>query len=337
MIRRAPSFLLVIALAVPAWAQVPGGMPGVAPAMPGGQPGASDAAHEDTVPTSPAAELYQLMGNKNYVDWQSSLLFPGEDQQRLQHVLDLVAAGKNDEAMSEAGIGQQQQQDPLDAMIETVSPEKPMKNVWPPEVPIFYLSSILYHSDDDWVLWVNGQRFTARKTVAAEKGLEVVSVTPDSASFSWGPIQFDKVQAKLTPALDNPAPAGSLGIAGRTTIDAPTHRVIFTLTPNQTFYTLVPTVSEGLPFRDRGGERSLPGTTRLGPTSPPGTPFVIHKPIQVPADPKDNSAAAATPNMNGVPLIAQPLPKDPKYNDIQGMLDRADKLKAEQQQRNQRP
>ncbi len=333
-----PFLLLSMALPSVAGAQVP--MPAAPSIIPAVEP-----KHSVDVPaappTSPAGELYALMGNNRYMEWESTLLFPAEEHGRLMHILDVAGAGKSQEAMAEAGITPQQ--DPIDAITNAVAPEKPQKVVYPPEVPIFYLSSIIYHSEDDWVLWLNGQRFTAHRPVAAEKGVEVVGVTPESATFSWAPIQFEKVQGLLAPALDaktsdaHGAAGAHSVLTGHTRIDEPARRVIFTLIPSQSFYTLVPTLSEGLPFRNKEGAGVLPRTMNLGTTSPAGTPFKVIKGTAV-------AATAGTTNTPGTPLVpggaapnvmleATPLPKDPGYNDIQSMIDRSDKIKAQNQKK----
>jgi hypothetical protein len=64
------------------------------------------------------------------------------------------------------------------------APVEPAKIDEPASYPVFYLSSIVYHSPRDWSLWVSGHRIASYKN---DTDLTVLGVTPDSATFSWKP------------------------------------------------------------------------------------------------------------------------------------------------------
>ncbi len=271
--------------------------------------------------TTSAGELYVLLGNKGYGEWTHSLFYAPQDAKNLSEILELVAGGHNQEALTRAGGGEKLQ-DPIDAMMATspaAADGKPKgQMVYPPEVPIFYLSSIVYNSEDDWSVWLNGTRFSADRPVAPQGGIEVLSVTRDSAKFSWSPIQFSKVQEKFDGAELKATPHDRLPLQDRVTVNAEAKRIDFTLMPNQSFFTLTPSISQGLPFRDPASISQMPSSMRLGKTAAAGTPMRVAKGVQV--QPGLNQAPGSAGNMGAEGM---PLPLNPTYRDIGGMLERS--------------
>lgn len=54
----------------------------------------------------------------------------------------------------------------------------------PTSYPVFYLTTIMYRSANDWSIWVSGFKITAQKNTT---DLTVTAVTPDSVTFNWKP------------------------------------------------------------------------------------------------------------------------------------------------------
>ncbi len=63
----------------------------------------------------------------------------------------------------------------------------------PSDYPVFYLSSILYHSADDWTVWLDRARVTPQHNTGE---LVVTKVTPDRAWFRWTPAYIDAIAAR---------------------------------------------------------------------------------------------------------------------------------------------
>ena len=111
----------------------------------------------------------------------------------------------------------------------------PQKKIGEPsDYPVFYLSSILYHSPTDWTVWLDRTRITP----ATNSGeLIVTQVAADHASFRWTPPYIDAIAARYSGNTF----ADAHRVANRFT-DPDTTKyahgntsVEFTLRPNQSF------------------------------------------------------------------------------------------------------
>ncbi len=106
--------------------------------------------------------------------------------------------------------------------------------VEPETYPVFYLSSIVYHSKNDWAVWISGHKITSRKNTT---DLKVIAVSSDRASFLWSPVfkealvtrQQRKLFASIAPVKNKlTKPATYM-------FDEKTGTVSFSLRANQTF------------------------------------------------------------------------------------------------------
>lgn len=100
--------------------------------------------------------------------------------------------------------------------------------------PQFFLSSIIYRSPSDWIIWVNNTKMTQDDTVINGIDLRVLSVDGKAAFFEWRPRKTDKVN------LDAPTPAD-----GSIKTDFISGKVIFELHVNQTFSSYSMSILEG--------------------------------------------------------------------------------------------
>ncbi len=62
--------------------------------------------------------------------------------------------------------------------------------------PSFYLGSIIFHSDNDWTIWINNKKITAEKRSDLKfiiPQLECVNVNEDYVTFSWKSRMIDNL------------------------------------------------------------------------------------------------------------------------------------------------
>ena len=106
--------------------------------------------------------------------------------------------------------------------------------VEPPSYPVFYLASIAYHTPGDWSLWVSGHKITSRKN---DTDLSVISVSRDSASFSWTPTYIAAInQRNLQKAFAKTDPVKNRLLAKQSiNLNEKNNAVTFTLRTNQSF------------------------------------------------------------------------------------------------------
>ena len=283
--------------AVPS-ASAPAPAPTTAPATSGAVPIVS------TTPiyTSRALPIYALLANTAYKPLLTSVYFPADQQNMLDQIQSLRAQGRTEEAMNL--VGATLRQDPIDALMgkagaagstTTITPVTP-----PPDIPFFYLSSIMYHSENDWALWINGKRYTARAPKSADGKISVESITPDEATISWAPTQFARLQAMIgSQALGAPSKhyTNAADSTGKFSVDDAAKRILFTLHINQTFYTKAVRIGEGLPFRDRHVMGQLPTDAQIGGG---GMPPLVQK---YPSATTAPAAELAPPAPTGTPAM----------------------------------
>ncbi len=96
----------------------------------------------------------------------------------------------------------------------------------------FYLSSIVYHADNDWVVWMHDQQFTPNDRQHAD--LRIDSVSKDHAVFTWQPKQLS-FYTRRNPRIIHP----------QISLNAKTATITFSLYPNQTFVPAHMNIEEG--------------------------------------------------------------------------------------------
>ena len=118
-------------------------------------------------------------------------------------------------------------------VVADIKIEKP-KIIDPTTYPVFYLSSIVYHSDEDWSIWVSGHKITSQQNKTT---LKVLSVSPESATFAWTPGFTQALSIRKSLKLFAPADALKDKMVKPNTIhyDEDKKLVTFTLRTNQSF------------------------------------------------------------------------------------------------------
>lgn len=104
----------------------------------------------------------------------------------------------------------------------------------PPSYPVFYLSSIVYDAPNDWSIWVAGYKITPRRN---DTDVTVLSVRPDSVTFSWSPTYGKVIDTRIEEGLFAPVDAVKNKIASSQQFnwDSENARMTFTLKQNQAF------------------------------------------------------------------------------------------------------
>ncbi|MFO0388621.1 MAG: hypothetical protein ACK502_02730 [Alphaproteobacteria bacterium] len=97
--------------------------------------------------------------------------------------------------------------------------------------PQFFLESLVFHTDVDWTIWLNGQRITPAN---GSQDITVTSVDKNQVTLQWRPGDFEKVKKAWAKAQHESIQ-----------VDEVAGLVFFTLKPNQTFSSYVMKVLEG--------------------------------------------------------------------------------------------
>jgi hypothetical protein len=304
----------------------------------------------EPLPPSMSGTLYKLLGNEIYKSQMGSVFFTPQQLSLLDQVYRMIAEGRQEEAIAMLNTAQP---DPMDVLMgkadEQPGPTDQKKVEIPPDIPMFYLSSIMYVSPDEWALWLNGKRFTARRPATGDGKVEVIAVSPTEASFTWMPYRYQQIATMITADLQNqkakdreqladagmeiitpkaavniPQRPNSVATLGRIGVDEATRKIYFTLRTNQSFYTLPPRIGEGLPFRNSQGNDSLPTTTRLAPAGQPPLVQQLNSPMEPmePVAPLQPAAPAAEPQPTPAPVNTGPASPGDNYREVDGLIQR---------------
>jgi hypothetical protein len=98
--------------------------------------------------------------------------------------------------------------------------------------PQFFLSSLAYRSPNDWVVWINDEKFVPDSGVSLA-GLRILSINNEKVTVEWQPENMDKV-------IDDGNIDDNL-----IKVDIMGNKVVFTLKANQTFTSYAMKVVEG--------------------------------------------------------------------------------------------
>ncbi|MFW0777974.1 MAG: hypothetical protein ACN2B6_09695 [Rickettsiales bacterium] len=99
--------------------------------------------------------------------------------------------------------------------------------------PQFFLESIVYHAEDNWIIWVNGQKLT-QSSPMENTDLSVMEINEDMVRLKWKPVSMHKVN-ETWQKMEN----DNVEVYKRR------GEVIFTLRVNQTFSSYVMNILEG--------------------------------------------------------------------------------------------
>lgn len=99
--------------------------------------------------------------------------------------------------------------------------------------PQFFLSSIMFHSPSDWVIWVNNEKIAPSSGVS-KSGLRILAVTSEKVTLEWKPEQMDRITEVTDNSKEDPIK-----------VDVTNKTVTFTLKGNQTFSSYSMQIVEG--------------------------------------------------------------------------------------------
>lgn len=163
--------------------------------------------------------------------------------------------------------------------------------------PQFFLKSLVYHSENDWTLWINEIRLTHQTPENSE--LRVLAISKDKVDFEWTPTNMEKV---LEVWLKQPTDGVS--------VDQNRRKVYFSLRPNQTFSSYKMTLLEGraLPvtvgIQEESGIQDSQSAVEIREVPKPDTSLpaapIVSTPAQAPAGvskPADNQGFSGLMNM----------------------------------------
>ncbi len=99
--------------------------------------------------------------------------------------------------------------------------------------PQFFLESLVFHTDTDWTVWLNGQRITPESKQHSSE-IKVVGIDKNQVTLQWTPADFERVRK----TWENNSNEFVM-------LDQAARMVSFVLKPNQTFSSYVMKVLEG--------------------------------------------------------------------------------------------
>ena len=104
----------------------------------------------------------------------------------------------------------------------------------PADYPVFYLASIAYDGPSEWSLWISGHKITSRHN---DTDVTVVSVSPDSATFSWSPTYAAAIKRRHAANVFAPLDKVKNKLAHEQRIEQnpENDKITFTLKQNQAF------------------------------------------------------------------------------------------------------
>lgn len=179
--------------------------------------------------------------------WQGSLMFYPEEILTLQRAMQAVKIGNQGGAEivdSVAGV--------LGGVTDAVRKKKEL--LYPNVSPVFYINSIVYISENDWIVWVNNKRFVSSEKdaiIMVIPNLKITSVEEDKVQLQWatGFLDFVSPQwvSKMRPVRGQAEYKGSEKpirivrhlmennrYSNPKTLESPAD-IAFVLEPNQTF------------------------------------------------------------------------------------------------------
>ncbi len=155
----------------------------------------------------------------------------------------------------------------------------------PEKYPVYYLSSIVYHSPSDWSIWLSGHKITSAKN---NTELKVTGISSDQATFSWTPGYSEALtlrkQHKSFAETDKVK--HRLAATQISSYNENTGTVTFTLRPNQTFAVGYFSTFEGF--------MESPKLELALPAAVPVVPIVPAAPPQAPPESMDMPLKAKT-------------------------------------------
>lgn len=136
------------------------------------------------------------------------------------------------------GVPEESEADLLDQLQGIKEVKKSREDVQEKFYAQFYLESLIYHTPNDWLVWLKSneanKKFTPISLAETDIGLKVLRVDKEDITFEWSP----KNWLRVSNAFKGNSPAISL--------DQNRHVVVFTLRVNQTLSTSDMQIAEGV-------------------------------------------------------------------------------------------
>ncbi|MBN8543422.1 MAG: hypothetical protein J0M34_04065 [Alphaproteobacteria bacterium] len=189
----------------------------------------SGVANVVTVPSTPETEAAaqptapQIKENyiPSYGNFTQSLMFNSTDIDRMKKVLYAYESVKRIDKPTAS----------------TQTPEVPILPIAaveePKQYPSFYLSSIVYRSPKDWLLWMNNAKYSPKKRPGEAT---LLSISPRAAVFSWKPEYIEQAKLRFEQSLiDKTIPKHFKSAMSKVRYDENREAFVFTLAPNQSF------------------------------------------------------------------------------------------------------
>lgn len=276
-------------------------------------PAASDTASDTASPatTEPAEPSPKLVSKPDGADrWSGSLMFDADRMAKLYDIYQqylISESRKSKDGKSKAASGYD-----LDKKLSAVfSKPEEIKE----EVLKFSLDSIVYYTDGDWSIWVNGERYFRDQALegfnVAGSRLAVTDANDREVNFIWTPIaeSFEKTAKRWEDKqrLDaSSGPGPQIAAHERVEFDAEAQTVSILMRPNQTFVSKFMSVMEGKDTRAGATDgEAKAGKKDAAPTADPSVPA---------------SAPAGAPAADGsAPPVGIAPTGEPTLSDIKNM------------------
>lgn len=213
---------MVLGVTGAALAQTPAPNPALPPiAPPVENPAKQEAPEPNATEGSPTEQERFSFGTFPF-----SLLFMPDQVTALQTVLKAVESQKTSPTTTAAGTATSEELAPFLANPNVINE--------PSIYPVFYLSSVVYHDANDWVVWLANKRITPKNNNGE---LQVTSVTSQGVTFRWKPSYIGTlVRRKNEDKLTDATPVQNrLTVADSVTLNTVENAVSFSLKPNQSF------------------------------------------------------------------------------------------------------
>jgi hypothetical protein len=110
--------------------------------------------------------------------------------------------------------------------------------------PSYYLNSIIYNNDNDWIIWVNGQKISSDDP-SNNMQITVRNVTPKYVEFETNSGNLNSLSPNWGQQLNNISGNLYANIKNNIRLNQDTGLIAFKLYPNQTFLMYQMAIKEG--------------------------------------------------------------------------------------------
>lgn len=209
-------------------------------------------------------------------NWQISVMFPPAEARKFERFM--LAKKRRANMATPGGNGMTPGGGTLDENAEPPPPPSPT------EAPAFYLSTIIYKGENQWAVWLRGQKFTPDNL--DDGTVKIINVTKQRATFEW-----------LAEGLDVISPNWEEKMKDNKQVKVKDDKktVVFSLFSNQSFVSRVMKVIEGraesTPIGDVKDEKTADGSVPADAAAPGDGRFDTQVPPAPPTTPATPEAA----------------------------------------------